>query len=76
MKIVLPAKWDALMAETGYEPLEKFTLKSDMRPDVPKPKVRGYERPGVRADVGPGMSRRPQGGRGPGMRRRRPYSDE
>ena len=76
VKIVLPAKWDALMAEKGYEPLEKFTLKSDMRPDVPKPKVRGYERPGVRADVGPGMRRRPQGGRGPGMRRRRPYSDE
>ena len=23
--------------EKGYEPLEKFTLKSDMRPDVPKP---------------------------------------
>ena len=67
--------WDALMAEKGYEPLEKFTLKSDMRPDVPKPKVRGYDRPGVRADVGPGMRRRPQGGRGPGMRRR-PSSDE
>ena len=76
VRVVLPAKWDALMAEKGYEPLEKFTLKSDMRPDVPKPKVRGYERPGVRADVGPGMRRRPQGGRGPGMRRRRPYSDE
>ena len=58
-RVVLPAKWDALMAEKGYEPLEKFTLKSDMRPDVPKPKVRGYDRPGVRADVGPGM-RRPQ----------------
>ncbi len=48
-----------------------------MRPDVPKPKVRGYDRPGVRADVGPGM-RRPQsqengpGMRRPGMRRRRP----
>ena len=75
VKIVLPAKWDALMAEKGYEPLEKFTLKSDMRPDVPKPKVRGYDRPGVRADVGPGMRRRPQGGRGPRMRRR-PSSDE
>ena len=75
VKIVLPAKWDALMAEKGYEPLGKFTLKSDMRPDVPKPKVRGYDRPGVRADVGPGMRRRPQGGRGPGMRRR-PSSDE
>ena len=74
VKIVLPAKWDALMAEKDYEPLGKFTLKSDMRPDVPKPKVRGYDRPGVRADVGPGM-RRPQGGRGPGMRRR-PSSDE
>ena len=67
VKIVLPAKWDALMAEKGYEPLEKFTLKSDMRPDVPKPKVRGYDRPGVRADVGPGM-RRPQGqGNGQGF---------
>ena len=59
VRVILPAKWDALMAEKGYEPLEKFTLKSDMRPDVPKPKVRGYGRPGVRADVGPGM-RRPQ----------------
>ncbi len=59
VKIVLPAKWDALMAEKGYEPLDKFTLTSDMRPDVPKPKVRGYDRPGVRADVGPGRNRRP-----------------
>jgi hypothetical protein len=51
VKIVLPAEWDALMAEKGYEPLAKFMLQSDMSPDVPKPKVRGYDRPGVRADV-------------------------
>ena len=76
VKIVLPTKWDALMAERGYEPLAKFTIKSDMKPDIPKPKVRGYDRTGVRADVGVGMRRRKQNGRGPGMRRRRPSSDE
>ena len=27
VKIELPASWDKLMAERGYEPLEKFRLK-------------------------------------------------
>ena len=52
VRIVLPAAWDKLMAARGYEPLKKFRLSSDLRPDVPRPKVRGYSRPGVRGDVG------------------------
>lgn len=64
VKIVLPAAWDALMAEKGYAPLATFRLTSDLAPDAPRPKVRGYDRPGVRADVGPGHRRRPQGARG------------
>ena len=51
VKIVLPAAWDKLMAEKGYKPLREFELKSDMRPDIPKPRPRGYSRPGVRADM-------------------------
>jgi len=50
VKIVLPAAWDALMAERGYKPLSKFYLKSDMRPDRPKLLPKGYSRPGVRGD--------------------------
>ena len=65
VKIVLPAAWDKLMAERGYEPLKNFTLASDMKPDAPRPKVRGYSRPGVRGDVGGGEGYR----RGPGGRR-------
>ncbi len=52
VRIVLPAAWDKLMAARGYEPLKKYMLSSDLRPDVPRPKVRGYSRPGVRGDVG------------------------
>ncbi|MDD6029664.1 MAG: hypothetical protein PUE68_02475 [Kiritimatiellae bacterium] len=52
VRIVLPAAWDKLMAARGYEPLKKFMLSSELRPDVPRPKVRGYSRPGVRGDVG------------------------
>ena len=52
VRIVLPAAWDKLMAARGYEPLKKFRLSSELRPDVPRPKVRGYSRPGVRGDVG------------------------
>ena len=50
VKIVLPKDWNRLMAERGYAPLESFKLKSDLKPDVPRPKVRGYARPGVRGD--------------------------
>ena len=73
VKIVLPKAWDALMKEKGYEPLEKFRLTSSLKPDTPRPRVKGYDRPGVRADHGdqtgrprPGMG---QGQGGPGMRR-------
>ena len=65
VKIVLPAAWDKLMAERGYEPLKTFTLAGDLKPDAPRPKVRGYSRPGVRGDVGGGEEYR----RGPGGRR-------
>ena len=47
-----PKDWNRLMAERGYAPLESFKLKSDLKPDVPRPKVRGYARPGVRGDYG------------------------
>ena len=52
VKIELPRDWDRLMAERGYAPLENFKIKSDVRPDTPRPKVRGYSRPGVRGDFG------------------------
>ena len=35
IKIQLPKAWDSLMAERGYEPLEKFRLATDLRPDAP-----------------------------------------
>lgn len=38
VKIVLPKDWNRLMAERGYAPLESFKLKSDLKPDVPRPK--------------------------------------
>ena len=59
VRIVLPAAWDKLMAARGYEPLKKYMLSSDLRPDVPRPKVRGYSRPGVRGDVGGRGGREP-----------------
>ena len=40
VKIVLPKAWDRLMAERGYAPLASFRLKSDLKPDAPRPKVR------------------------------------
>lgn len=40
IKIELPKAWDSLMAERGYKPLADFTLKSDMKPDVPAPRPR------------------------------------
>ena len=71
VKIVLPKAWDQLMAERGYPPLESFRLKSDLKPDAPRPKVRGYSQPGVRGDkpTPNGLRRRPirnrtNGGRG------------
>ena len=51
VKIVLPRAWDELMAARGYAPLASFRIKSDLKPDAPRPKVRGYSRPGVRGDV-------------------------
>ena len=38
------------MAERGYKPLSSFYLKSDLRPDRPRPFPKGYSRPGVRGD--------------------------
>lgn len=64
VKIELPAKWDELMAARGYKPLSAFNLTSNLKPDVPRPKVRGYSRPGVRGD------REGQGLRRSGMGRR------
>ncbi len=73
VKIVLPAAWDALMAERGYKPLADFYLESEMRPDRPRPLPKGYSRPGVRGDRQDGWPTRPEGGNGnPPRRRRRP----
>ena len=59
------------MKARGYEPLSSFFLKSSLQPDVPKPRMHGYSRPGVRGDFGrgPGRGRR-EGGREGGYRRR------
>ena len=56
-KIVLPEKWNELMKERGYGPLSDFFIKSEVQPDIPRPKVRGYSRPGTRGDFG-GMRER------------------
>ena len=50
VKITLPQAWDKLMQECGYQPLSSFFLKSDMRPDEPRPQPQGYTRPGTRGD--------------------------
>lgn len=63
VKIVLPAAWDKLMAERGYAPLESFKLKSDLKPDAPRQKVRGYTKPGARGDRDRRDVTRRQGGR-------------
>ncbi|MBQ8111574.1 MAG: hypothetical protein IJ146_00065 [Kiritimatiellae bacterium] len=75
IKIELPKAWDSLMAERGYKPLADFTLKSDMKPDVPAPRPR--RRPthaGARGDrpYGPRSYRggRPRGPRWEGGRGR------
>ena len=57
-KIVLPAKWNELMQERGYDPLSDYFIKSDVKPDAPRPKVRGYSRPGARGDFGGTRERR------------------
>ena len=65
IKIELPKAWDSLMAERGYKPLADFTIKSDMKPDVPAP--RPCRRPtlnGARGDRPYGM--RPQWDERPG----------
>lgn len=50
VKIKLPAAWDKLMAERGYEPLASFYLNSDLRPDTPRALPKGYSKPGARGD--------------------------
>ena len=45
VKIQLPKAWDKLMAERGYEPLEKFSLTSDLKPDEPRQERRRYPPP-------------------------------
>ena len=67
VKIVLPAAWNELMAERGYEPLEHFFLNANVKPDVPRPQPRGYTRPGVRAD----RPTQPQGNRRPRQQNQR-----
>ena len=69
VKIELPRDWDKLMKARGYEPLSSFFLKSSLQPDVPKPRVHGYSRPGVRGDTqsggqGGGSGYGPRGGYG------------
>ena len=46
VKLVLPRKWDALLAERDYSPLDDFQLKSDLRPDQPseRPRLRRGKR--------------------------------
>ena len=51
IKIVLPKKWDELMATRGYRPIQEFYLKSDLMPDAPRRKPSGISRSGVRGDV-------------------------
>ena len=68
VKIELPAAWDALMAERGYQPLASFYLDSDVRPEKPRPLPKGYSRPGVRGDR-PGGALPPNGDARPRQRR-------
>ena len=37
IKLQLPKAWDKLMSERGYEPLEKFYLSSNLKPDTQRP---------------------------------------
>lgn len=53
VKIKLPQNWDALVAERGYEPLAKFRIDSDMKPDPPCPRIRPPSHSGGRGDFSP-----------------------
>ena len=52
IKIQLPKAWDSLMAERGYEPLEKFRLATDLRPDAPPVRPRRSRPPTNRRPYG------------------------
>ena len=58
VKITLPKAWDSLMAEHGYEPLAKFRIATDMKPDAPRPRVRPPTHAGARGDFGRGQQQR------------------
>ncbi len=60
IKINLPRAWDELMARRGYEPISSFKLKTNLTPDAPKERVKGYAHPGVRGDRGNRRMRRLQ----------------
>ena len=59
VKIELPKAWDALMAERGYKSLASFRLKSDLKPDAPRPRVRPPTHSGTRGDFDRRGRRRP-----------------
>lgn len=47
IKIELPANWNALVATRGYEPIEKFHLKTSLKPEKSPRKFNNYrKRPG------------------------------
>ena len=50
VRIELPRDWDRLMAERGCEPLEKFKLASDLKPDAPPRRIRTPTHEGARGD--------------------------
>ena len=52
IKIQLPKAWDSLMAERGSEPLEKFRLATDLRPDAPPARPRRSRPPTNRRSYG------------------------
>lgn len=58
IKINLPRAWDELMARRGYEPLSEFKLKTNLKPDAPRERVKGYAHPGARGDRGNQRTRR------------------
>ena len=44
IKIELPEKWDQLMEAAGYQPLEKYYLKSDLKPSSKPQQFKNYRR--------------------------------